>query len=256
MGVQTPSHFHRAHTLPKDGTVNSPLSPSAPPCCCHLPRRPGSQVLAHWQDNCSESHYSWGHQEPNLFFLIFLFDSDQLKIPQMHIIWKFHKFDYRAMLWWPARDLRKWAEFRTFSLKSSAYLDNFSQKGGNQNFVLRTALIGWSGTDPGEKLSRDRSAVCQRGLHGQPDIRRLLQARSWCWSWQCRCQIVIFTWSVQRQSASSKIVMTTMRTIMSITSQYFYLKAWHFPSQPKIAAEKGGKLNKGNTSETAFMVPW
>ena len=41
---------------------------------------------------------------------------------------------------------------------------------------------------------------------------------------------------------------------MSVTSQYFYLKAWLFPSEPKIAAEKGGKLNKGNTSETAFMV--
>ena len=73
------------------------------------------------------------------------------------------------------------------------YLDNFSQQGGNQIFVLRTALIGWSGTDPGEKLSRDRSAVCQRSLHCQPDVRRLLQARSWCSSWQCRSHIVIFT---------------------------------------------------------------
>merc|ERR1711962_1936774 len=114
---QTPSHFHRAHTLPKDGTVNNPLSPSAPPCCCLLTRGSGSQVLAHWQDNC------------RICF------SDQREI--------------------------------------------------------------CAGTDPGEKLSRDRSAVCQRGLHGQPDIRRLLQA-------------------------------------------------WLFPSEPKIVAEKGGKLNKGD----------
>ena len=67
--------------------------------------------------------------------------------------------------------------------------------------------------------------------------------------------IVIFTWSVQhRTSTSKKIVIMTLSTIMPIKSQYFYLQAWLFPSEPEIAAEKGGKLNKGNTSETAFMV--
>ena len=86
MSVQTPSHFHREHTLPKDGTVNSTFSPSAPPCCCLPPRRPGSQVLAHWQDNCSESHYSWSHQDPFWAQTSSKFPNPyHLKIPQIQL---------------------------------------------------------------------------------------------------------------------------------------------------------------------------